>query len=491
MKFSSRFISIAIFISAALLLTGGLLKPRPVFAQEPLGELSIPASELASRERSGTINQTGELQIQSSLYLSEQEQTAFEARVQELNLRYSWGANGKWASSRVTALAKVSQISGLNELTFHELFVGSPRANGFFVGRRLANWNDADRHWNLGLWQPLYARDSFQTESQGLTGIFFQQATDEWQIVAFASPVFIPTLTPAIEEHNGSLGSPSRWFRPLPTQIPVIGDRETPLQYKLKMPAIRELVTKPSLGLSMRWGSQKSGPWVNVALARKPMNEIFIRYDASLVAQKDLYQGLVEVTPFSMMHEVWSVDMGIKSSSFQASLSFVQDQPEQKRPVSQLLGGGFQSDEYQQQPQPLSAVAVHFETEASAAARLVRFSFDYLRAQSADTPDIDQEGIERSRLLPHRLSLSHAGKVAGEVEWTRSFSFVGSYTREFDQEGSIWNIEARYRPLRSWLLRVGANVIGVDRENERQQDNRFLNAFRQNDRVYGGLSYVF
>ncbi|MDZ4082907.1 MAG: hypothetical protein U1E10_08230, partial [Bdellovibrionales bacterium] len=45
------------------------------------------------------------------------------------------------------------------------------------VGRRLESWSQLDRHWDLGLWEPLNRFDALRPIDQGLTGAFIEAGT--------------------------------------------------------------------------------------------------------------------------------------------------------------------------------------------------------------------------------------------------------------------------------------------------------------------------
>jgi hypothetical protein len=63
------------------------------------------------------------------------------------------------------------------------------------------------------------------------------------------------------------------------------------------------------------------------------------------------------------------------------------------------------------------------------------------------------------------------------------------YLYDSDQRGSLTSTEFLYYPDNRWAALVGADILSVDDENYRPSS--FLNQFRANDRVYGGMTYVF
>jgi hypothetical protein len=64
-----------------------------------------------------------------------------------------------------------------------------------------------------------------------------------------------------------------------------------------------------------------------------------------------------------------------------------------------------------------------------------------------------------------------------------------SYAYDWDQQGSLVGAELQLQVSREWLVLAGADLLGV--ENENLKPNSFLNQYRANDRIFGGLTYVF
>jgi hypothetical protein len=72
------------------------------------------------------------------------------------------------------------------------------------AGRKKYEWSSLDSYWMTSVWQPNFAIDLLRPEEQGLFGVFFDYKSDDAEFVAFATPVFIPSIGPEIREEDGS-----------------------------------------------------------------------------------------------------------------------------------------------------------------------------------------------------------------------------------------------------------------------------------------------
>lgn len=387
---------------------------------------------------------------------------------------------------------QASKSLGLSDQYFaiQELYSGTPGGNGFYLGRKLADWSLADQDWNLGLWQPLYQNDTLRPIQAGLTGGFYIRENENFQILAFLSPVFIPTLGTDITERNGSLVADSRWVRPFPSQV-TINNAPTQLTYKLDMPNNRDLVVQPSVGARLRFGPREKGLWGAFAFASKPMNALSIKYDAALSSGASGVSGQATVVPLVTRHQIMSADLGFNEGAAKYGASLMVDAPASQSVSNGTNSSGFQTDYYQQQPKPIQLLSLRAGAKTKIRDYDVNWTAMYLRAKTDPTPDVDANGVERSQMVPNRLLFTNAASLQGDVPITSEWTSQIRYLRDFDQSGTLWHVEGQYKPRREWALHVGLDILGVDNQQAQENDTRFLNYYRQNDRVYGGFDYVF
>lgn len=380
----------------------------------------------------------------------------------------------------------------VEELSIQRVYWGEEDTITF--GRHREFWSEIDQNWQLGVWEPKFNLDPLRPLPQGLTGIFVNLKTSNWDFVGFASPIFIPTMDPEIREKNGSLVSDSRWFRSPAPSGPVLG-KETKLMYSIEIPDRGKLIQNPGSGMRLRWGKSDDGPWVSANAAYKPINSLALKYDANLAVTSSTTEGQVVVSPAVIYHRLTGIDAGydvkLGKNKNKFSVSYLID-----RPVStHATNEDYTTDWVQQQPGNMDIYGAHWQSFWDlGGSDPIMFQLDYLHVDEVATQDRAADGEDRGSLFPWRLNYSQAVSaklgVPGNIRSTRVLSQF-QVLREMDQKGLLVSSEVAFYPARHWGFSVGADIIGVDNPSEQNTDIRFFNQFRANDRVYSGLIYVY
>jgi hypothetical protein len=384
-------------------------------------------------------------------------------------------------------LALGGSTFGISEL-FTSVRFQSQNTDTVALGRRKAFWSQLDQDWQLGLWQPKVQIDALRPEDQGLTGAFYHLETDSLSILGFVSPLFIPTMGPDIKEKDGGLESDSRWYRSPSRTFEFQAGQDTRLAYDLDIPDINELINNPGYGLRAAVGNKTLGFWGSASYGYKPINALLLKYKTSLfLPETDPSTGEVVISPSVGYHTVYGGDLGYKAELGNLTISYVEDEPIRK----------FASDNWvMQQPQPMQAASFHFDTDFGLGwfHEPILFGFNYLKIWGGGIRDFDAEGNEKGAIFDNRFKFTHAASLQFDFTanvWAKTLNTRFRYMRELDQMGTLINTEFSYYPVRDIALVLGADILGVDKDKESDLESRFLNQFRANDRVYGGLSYVF
>lgn len=355
------------------------------------------------------------------------------------------------------------------------------------VGRKIEFWSQLDQDWQLGLWQPKSLFDQLRPEDQGITGVFFKHEYNQYEFLAYGSPIFVPTMGPSVREKNGSLVAESRWYS-RPSSTFVLNGTESNLVYDLDIPDIERLVSKPGGGMRLRWGANTSGWWSSASAGYKPINALLLKYKKSLfLPETDPQTGEVTVSPDVGYHYIWGTDVGYRYGSGMVSVSYLEDSPDEK-----LASGSW----VVQSPMALRALSFHADSAVVVPGfeQPVGVAFNYLHVDGSKIRDFDADGIEQGAIFDERLNFNRAASVKVDFQtriFERAFFSSLKYMREFQQKGTLVNAEVNYYPNKALALIMGADVLGVDDDSQENMDSRFLNQFRANDRVYGGMSYVF
>ena len=376
---------------------------------------------------------------------------------------------------------------GQSHYVVHEAYVASntslSKTFKATLGRRKFDWSEMDKRWQLGLWQPNFAIDALRPEEQGLVGIFLEDTRPNLQFVVFGSPLFIPTMGPDIHEEDGGLVADSRWYRS-PSRKYDFNSRVNSIQYDLDVPDAMKLASNQSIAAMTRIGSKEQGPWMVVSAGRMPVNDLILSRQNFKSASSD--QVDVTVVPAVTYHTLVSTDVGYTSGNVTTSVSYSEDKPQEKRPDEDWS------------IQKLEAIkAFSFATDFSLAdifSRTLAIQLGYLKVDGGGIQDILYDGQpDDFTLFDTRTKFYNAAqfRVEGQLAslWKRPLVTRFKYLYDFDQRGSLLNTEFLYYPSQKWALLMGADVLGV--QDNLHDESGFLNQYRANDRLYGGMTYVF
>jgi hypothetical protein len=352
------------------------------------------------------------------------------------------------------------------------------------VGRKLEFWSQVDQDWQLGLWQPLATYDALRLQDQGLTGVFYKQKFDDFELLGFGSPIFIPTMGPEVQEKNGDLVYDNRWNRS-PSSTFMLYQTATRIVYSLDSYDVGHLIQNPGAGMRLRMGGDREGLWTSANYGYKPINSITLQYEKSLDINSQT--GDVTVGPNVAYHQIFGGDLGYKYSRGMVALSYLQDLPDPKKPTD---------DWVLQNPHGLQAYGVHADQSYDVVGFLnpVTVTLGYLKVIGGDFTDYDSSGTPQGAIFNQRMNFTNSALVRMDfVSFiaAKKLTTTVKFQRDFDQQGSLFHAELNYFPTKSVALLLGGDVLGVDNDSVNNTDSGFLNQYRANDRIYGGMSYVF
>lgn len=451
-----------------------------------LRNLQVPGrSTLLIPTKSSPAQVYGQIRMEGMQYLTSIPEAPQLTYSQLLSARLSSFKETTWVDLAADVSGGTFFSKGQSHFVVHEAYAAT-HANTplkLFAGRKKKDWSELDRRWQLGMWQPKFAIDTLRPEEQGLSGFFVDYNTTDFELLAFATPVFIPSMGPDIREEGGGLVADSRWYR-TPSRDYDFNNRINTIQYKLDIPDSAKLVSNGGLAFMGRAGNKEKGPWVVASSGYKPVNDLILKRKNF----KDITQDKVDVTvsPDVTYHRISSVDMGYSFSNLKASVSFLQDDPVEKRPdpdwSSQLL-------------KPIRAYSAAFDFVLPRLLnRTLAMQLEYLKVDGGGIVDVLSDGsADDFTLFDQRLKFTNALSLRLEGQLATFFKkpFVTrfKYLYEYDQKGSLLNTEFLYYPSQKWAVVMGTDILGV--QDEKVTPSRFLNQYRANDRVYGGMTYVF
>ncbi len=468
---------------------GLLISQSNAKAQATQGKWNAPVqgtSVLEQPQFSRPADYFGYIRMEGMQYLTSLPDKPELTYSQLLSARFSILKETNWMDAALDISGGTFFTVQQSHYVVHEAYVATPQRKSLagFLGRKKIPWNDLDQRWQLGLWQPKFAIDTLRPEDQGLTGFFANYKSSQFEFVAFATPIFIPNMGPDIREEGGSLVSDSRWYR-VPGRDYEFGRRINTITYDLDIPAYEKLVLNGGAAAMVRFGNINSGPWSRVSYGYLPVNELLLKRKNFKSVSADTVD--VTVSPDLTYHTLVSADFGYNfSDQSRLVASYLMDNPTEKTP---------DEDWSIQKLESLQAYSLAMDIAVQDLLPFpISMVLEYLKVTGGQIQDILANGqADDFTMFNHRLNFTNslAFKVEGEVArlYRRPLVTRFRYLYDYDQRGSLLSTEVLFYPQREWALVVGGDVLGVRDEN--YDKSSFLNQYRANDRVYGGMSYVF
>ena len=402
-----------------------------------------------------------------------------------------WGVNGGFAYITDTR----DPLIKVNEAFIAT--VPAPAENWqLTAGRRLYNWSQMDSDWKLGLWQPRYRWDYLDPELQGLTGVFFRAQQSDWEFVVLGAPVFIPEQGAPLKSEGGTIVSSSRWVSQPASKVNLL-NYDTPMNYYINVPPSREIIDNPGGAAYLRLGDRSQGVWAHMAYAYKPMNQLLLsanpdnRLRGREIESADIAgsaTGVVQIHPRVIYHQLSEVTAGYsQSEEYAVWLSVLNEQPIMDNPPNRWIS-------QQVAPTFLMSPGVSYDFPA-VGPRPTRLKASVLKQWGGDARDSGELANSSDKsLFEPRYPFRNAFMTEFQMPWWWSgqrvliFSVRGIY--EWEDQGVVFSTKFHFQPAAMWQLLVGADLLG-QWGGENDSNLSFGSRYRGNDRVFGGVNYVF
>ncbi len=437
----------------------------------------------------------GDLQVQllQSQYLSEVQNSSqtnsyssFAARLDQ-----KWGSLDNWSSK--LEMISLGSVDGSEQVYFAgpEAYVekASDLSQGLRVtlGRKRLKWSEFDQEWRLGIWQPYVRWDYLHPHDQGLIGAFLGYGRNLTQVTAFASPVFLPDQGPHFETKNGEFHSSNRWFRQ-PQNRHLILDQERRLNYELDRPSTDATVFHPSFGLNILVGPQTDGFYLRTSFADKPINQIHLGIEGyhSLARTDRFLESIAKVHPMVARHTVTSVEAGWENDDAHAYISLTEEHPHHPSVPAEWE----ESSLYDSRFFGLSfAHRLPFEGFRG---HWIKAGFmnlsEIIPPSSLGVPEDNLESsLDR---YPYQQVLSFEWTARFQEKISRDVSMSLRYLYSIPERGSLLSVKVEYLVERRLRWDLGVDVLGAEISPD-DENSGLMSLYRNNDRVIGGVTYVF
>jgi hypothetical protein len=340
------------------------------------------------------------------------------------------------------------------------------------LGRKRADWNQLDRQWQLGIWEPRFRWDLLNPDSVGLSGLFVTYERPGFQLTAMGSPGFIPERGAPMELRGDQWVSYSPLARTPPPVINVLGSPAR-VGYELQVPSYADLLLQPGGSLRARFG-RNQGFWSAAGYAYKPMNQAILAFDGIFRLGPNAVE--VDLHPRAVYHHVLSGEAGYETRELSLTLSTLFEIPVDTaqpltRTVQQLAPSQAYSATAQMKPWDLTA--------------------SVLVQSGGNAADVGQDADGQSTSFETRYPYQLAASVSKLWRLSPQLTANSRGIFDFSNDGMMLSAQLSYRFDRSWMASLGGDLLisGAPLTGPGSVD--LISLYRGNDRIQAGVSYVF
>lgn len=368
-----------------------------------------------------------------------------------------------------------------------EIYFGLGQQENTFVaaGRLKKNHNFLDSYYNLGLYNSFFTNDLVDYKEQGLTGLHLQAYNGFVGGYVGWHPLYLPNQEPQVREESGSLVSSNRWAQRVPPQFQ-FADKNHPIEYVVRDYRMSDIIENEGYSATAFVGEDPKRPVLQVAYANHPVNAIPLVRD-TYASAKD-FKGHVSLSPMVTYHEVKSADLNFDFLNIQTTFSYMEDQVRNKAaPENEAL----------QYLAPLQVYGIYVAADVSPwVRRQLIFSVAAAEMKGGQIFDLDSAGKESIFSFSKRRTQFKAPVTLGlatEMMFIRSKPVKSQMRWTYDRtdKGSLLSAQFGYKIMAHMNVHLGADIVGVEKSLPEDAGSNFLDRNQANDRVYGGLQYVF
>lgn len=367
----------------------------------------------------------------------------------------------------------------------------------FGFGRKIETWSALDHEWKMGLWGPLFNWDPLRPQEQGLAGFFSKIKLSNWEVTFFGSPLFFPDQGPQFALNEGSFESHSRWFSPPQERIEVF-QKESDIYYKLQKPRTEEIVLQPSWAMRLLYGDPGEGFWGQWSISYKPMNQLHLGVEAfrSIALQESFGSTVAVIHAGTVNHQLNTLEVGRTWNGAKLWLSASEETP----------GSSDMNPVWEQPPLFESRV---FGAHLSHPLPLPMLSASHLSWNYVQTEERRQVGTqgadgaggvllagESEDRFSQRFPLQRGVGLKWEAKLSetvaRRVGWETQYVYSFPDRAAWFSASAKWGVSSQLTLVAGIDVLGASpSDSGKILEKSTFSRFRQNDRIGGGLTYVF
>lgn len=426
------------------------------------------------------------LGLQSNTYLTRVSETNSDSGTGNLGLTV--GVRGAGSNQSFQFGVEAESLYGLRRANYRYLDIGEIYAGienkgekerpYVYLGRKRFQWNTLDSYWSMGLFQPRFRWDYLSERENGLFGLFTGYQSEFVQATAYYSPIFIPEQGAPFDIAGGNCTSSSPWFS-CPSSSIQIFNQQTNVRFTLDVPPVKKLILHGGGGGTLRVG-REYGFFGRASYAHKPMNQFLLSFEGRLDVATNSIPAIIR--PRVLYHHLYATDLGYSTERHGITGSAIFERPE--RDVTP-------SNWNTQESSAADLFGLTLRTQPFTDAKHTRFEFSALHREGGNAPDQGPFVNPGVNYFEPRYAFRNAFSFAVFTpvfdSWARRFLFSTKFIVDTANTGNILVSDVYYSPASALFLNLGVDLLGSNSSSPVD----FISRYQRNDRIRGGIAYVF
>ncbi len=391
------------------------------------------------------------------------------------NIYYDLNRNFKMGSGQnLKAELNLNWSQNENYLYPHisDLYYGF-RGNQFALGFKKLAWSENLDYFKSSEWQQQLERNKLHPKTGGNFGLYYETAIQNLKIDVMYSPYFIPSRGPDVDFKNGIAVSENPWFLLPPDEVPYEGDTFS-TRYQIEDPDMSELLKQQSIAIKVNAVENKN--WaLNLAYANKPSPRLVTDLDFTAnIADPDVPID-VFIKARAVRHQLISSDLSyLFSRNTKVTVGYLNENFDTQSldSASETFMNPIDQNNY--------TVLVTHKT------KIYELGVGGIYREGGRS---SAEGELASALVNQNLNYIYERAVKIDFTYFRTWgwSLNTSFSYDFLQKGLLTSMLFQ-RQFSNAIINLGFDAL---EPLDASDQSSFVYQYRNLDRVWAGLSYVY
>jgi hypothetical protein len=415
-------------------------------------------------------------------YLTKSRESLSDERTGNLGLNL--GLRGVGNKDAFQFGIEVDSLYGLRKANYRyldisEAYLGYDKTAWFtYAGRKRFEWSAMDSYWSLGLYQPRFRWDYLNERESGLFGWFAGAQSENFHFVAYASPIFIPEQGAPFDIDGGDCKTASPWFS-CPTSTIALFNQSTDVRYSLDIPTVKDIVTRFGAGATLRVGKEL-GAFGRASYVHKPINQFLLSYEGTLnLATLDVPSI---IRPRVLYHELYGFDFGYNWIRTALTGSTIWEKPKRDNPPANWNT----QEAYDAFLHGLALKTMPFQ-KTFTRTHLELSYFHRNGGNGADRGPFAQRQAVFEPRYAFKNAYSFSILTPFNDHWAKYFLLGTKFVLDTANQGNILQSDIYLWPFKNTTVNLGFDILG----SESTSSVDFISRYQRNDRLRGGITYVF